>query len=111
MYGLYVYWVWEGEGASQKHLKLNKQKVAHHHFKTYRDWMLWGLTLLVSLSVMVLSSKWLIDISLGIAESFGVNSFWVGLLMISFETTLPEVLSLAASRRNVSLLWGISWEV
>lgn len=108
VYGLYAYWVFEGEGAKVDHLKLNKQKTIHHHFKTYKDWVVWGLMLMISLGAMVLSAKWLIDIALGIAKGFEVNAFWVGLIMISFGTTLPElVLSLVASRKgDVSLLLG-----
>lgn len=108
VYGFYVKWVMGGEGAREKHNKVNKSKVVHHHLKTKMHWVVWAGMLILSLVMMALSSKWLIDITLGIAAGFGVNAFWVGLLMISFGTTLPEmVLSLAASRRgDVSLLLG-----
>ena len=108
LYGLYVKWVLGGEGARENHEKINRRKVVNHHFKTYRDWLIQGMVLLTSLGVMSLSAKWLIDISLGLASGFGVNTFWVGLILISFGTTLPElVLSLAASRRgDVALLLG-----
>lgn len=108
LYGLYVKWVMGGEGAREKHNKVNKSKVVHHHLQTKMHWIIWMGMLVVSLVMMALSSKWLINIALGIAAGFGVNAFWVGLLMISFGTTLPEmVLSLAASKRgDISLLLG-----
>lgn len=108
VYGLYVKWVMGGEGAREKHEKLNQRKIVNHHLRTYWDWVKSGVLLLTALGVMALSAKWLIEVTMELAKGWEVNSFWVGLLLISFGTTLPElVLSLVASKKgDISLLLG-----
>ena len=60
----------------------------------------WGLLvmLILGLIIMAVCSWQLVQIVIRIAAVWGVSWFWMGLLLISFGTTLPELLLLSFSR-------------
>lgn len=91
-----------------KHSKLKKHKKTHWKIKSFKGWAIHIAILVAALSFMAFVSYLLIGVAEQITTKFGVNPYWIGLLVISFGTTLPELaLSLMASeRRDVSLLLG-----
>jgi len=62
----------------------------------------WGLPvmLLLGLLIMAVCSWQLVQTVESIAAAWGVSWFWMGLLLIAFGTTLPELLVLSISGKN-----------
>lgn len=62
----------------------------------------WGLVviLILGLTIMAVCSWQLVQIAVSIAAFWGVSWFWMGLLLIAFGTTLPELLLLNFSRKK-----------
>lgn len=91
-----------------KHSKLQKHKKTHWKIKDFKGWVFHILILVMALVSMAVSSHFLINSALAVTGRFGVSAYWVGLMVITFGTTLPElVLSLFASKKgDVSLLLG-----
>lgn len=91
-----------------KHSKLKQHKKTHWKIKNIKGWVVHIVLLVGALVAMAVSAHYLIGVALRTTEIFGVNAYWVGLIVISLGTTLPElVLSLIASKKgDVSLLLG-----
>ncbi|OGD84053.1 hypothetical protein A2572_04000 [Candidatus Collierbacteria bacterium RIFOXYD1_FULL_40_9] len=91
-----------------KNSKLSKHKKTHWKIKGGLSWVLHLFLLLLSLGLMVITSNYLIELVLKVSGGLGVNAYWVGLLILAFGTTMPElVLTLAASyKKDNSLLLG-----
>ncbi len=91
-----------------KHSKLKMHKKTHWKIKSAWGWVGHIILLVTALVVMAISSRFLIEVTMEATNSLGVSAYWVGLLVISLGTTLPElVLSLVASKqKDVSLLLG-----
>jgi len=108
VYLFYVRDMLRGNSMVLKHSKFATQKKVKHHFKTEVEYVLEIVKLIASFGVLIVSSSALINLSIKMSSSFGVSVFWVGLLVISFGTTLPElVLSLMATeKREISLVLG-----
>jgi len=89
-----------------KHLRLTGR--VHHRLKTEVHWMVQSFKLVLALGSLAASSWMLINIVLNISASLGVSAFWVGLIVIAFGTTLPELmLSITASKkRDIALVLG-----
>lgn len=62
----------------------------------------WGLPvmLLLGLLIMAVCSWQLVQVVVSIAAVWGVSWFWMGLLLIAFGTTLPELLLLSFSGKK-----------
>jgi cation:H+ antiporter len=108
IYLFYVRDMVRGKNALLKHGKLVTQKRVKHHFKTEVEYVLGVVKLVAAFGILIVSSSSLISLAIDMSSSSGVSVFWVGLLIISFGTTLPElVLSLMASeKREMSLVLG-----
>jgi cation:H+ antiporter len=55
---------------------------------------------LLGLTIMAVCSWQLVQVAVSIAAFWGVSWFWMGLLLIAFGTTLPELLLLCFSRNK-----------
>lgn len=68
----------------------------------------WGLTAILFLSLLIMAtSSWqLVQIAVEIATFWEVSWFWMGLMLIAFGTTLPELLlvGLSKNKKNVSVV-------
>lgn len=108
VYLFYVRDMLKGKNTILKHSKFAVQKHVKHHFKTKVEYVYEMVKLVVAFGVLIASSSALINLAVRMSSSFGVSVFWVGLLVISFGTTLPElVLSIMASeKREMSLVLG-----
>jgi cation:H+ antiporter len=108
LYFGYVYKLMSKGSAPLKHLKLLGRKMVVHRAKTKWDRELTLVKLLMALGVLGASSWMLINLAVSTSSFLEVSLFWIGLVVISIGTTLPElVLSLMASeRREVSLILG-----
>lgn len=75
-------------------VKQQKNKISGHEK--------WGLAVILILGFIILAvCSWqLVQIAVGIAAVWGVSWFWIGLLLIAFGTTLPELLLLNFSRKR-----------
>lgn len=61
------------------------------------------ITLVVGLVLLLLSSKYLVDGAVGIAQYFGVSDLVIGLTVIAIGTSLPELASsIAAAKKGES---------
>lgn len=61
------------------------------------------ITLFVGLALLLLSSKYLVDGAVGIAQYFGVSDLVIGLTVIAIGTSLPELASsIAAAKKGES---------
>lgn len=92
-----------------RHLHLSKKRrPVHHRLKTDIHWAAEVIVLILSLAVLAVSSWILINIATRLTQTLSVNFFWVGMLVLAFGTTLPElILSLSAvKKRDVSLILG-----
>jgi len=91
-----------------KHLKLLGRKKVVHRLKTKMEHVMQGIGLFCALSILGVSAWMLVNLAVKISGSLGVNLFWVGLVVIAFGTTLPElILSVMASeKREISLILG-----
>ncbi len=91
-----------------KHAKLKRHKRTNWKIKGGLSWILHLLLLLLSLGLMAITANNLIEVVMKMSLGLGVNAYWVGLLMLAFGTTMPElVLTLAASyKKDNSLLLG-----
>lgn len=58
------------------------------------------LILILGLLIMAICSWQLVQIVIRVAAIWGVSWFWLGLLLISFGTTIPELLLLSFSRKK-----------
>jgi len=56
--------------------------------------------LILGLSIMAVCSWQLVQIAVRIAASWGVSWFWMGLILIAFGTTLPELLLVSVSGKK-----------
>lgn len=108
MYLFYVRDMVRNKNTLLRHSKIIARKRVKHHFKTYVEYILGVVKLIASFGVLIASSSALISVAIQMSASFGVSVFWVGLLIISFGTTLPELcLSLMATeKREMSLVLG-----
>ena len=61
---------------------------------------LWGLPVILLLAIVVMAaSAWQLEqIVVRVAATWGVSWFWMGLILIAFGTTIPELLVLCFSR-------------
>lgn len=68
----------------------------------------WGLSVMLILALLILAMcSWqLVQVVGRVAAAWGVSWFWIGLVLMAFGTTLPELLLLVFSkgRRRVSLV-------
>jgi len=89
-----------------KQAKLNKHIETRVHGYTERLAHL--VKMVVSLIVLGVSARMLVQVSISIASGLGASPFWVGLIVIAFGTTIPElVVSLeAVQKREASLVLG-----
>ncbi|MDH3648148.1 MAG: sodium:calcium antiporter, partial [Saprospiraceae bacterium] len=55
------------------------------------------LILLVSLAVLIKGSDWFVDSAEKIGLSFGISPFIIGVSIVAFGTSLPELASCVAS--------------
>ncbi len=108
LYFVYGYLMIKGGNNTLKHLKQSGRKKLSHHLKTKTDWAAHVVILLLAFVVLGASSWMLINLASKMSSSFGVSPFWIGLMVISIGTTLPElVLSIMAEeRKDVSLVLG-----
>lgn len=62
----------------------------------------WGLPimLILGLIIMAVCSWQLVQVVVGIAAAWGVSWFWMGLVLVAFGTTLPELLLLSFSGKK-----------
>lgn len=66
----------------------------------------WGLVrvivmIVVSIVMLIVSSRWMIDSAINIASSFGISEFMIGLTILAIGTSLPEIAtSLIALKKN-----------
>ncbi|MBS9781800.1 MAG: calcium/sodium antiporter [Gammaproteobacteria bacterium] len=61
------------------------------------------ITLIIGLVLLLLSSKYLVDGAVGIAQYFGVSDLVIGLTVIAVGTSLPELASsIAAAKKGES---------
>jgi len=107
IYLLYINELLTNKSGKTKHLKMLNKPV-NHRFKTKEERALIVVKLLISLGVLAFCAALLVDVAIKIAVTLGVSLFWVGLLAISFGTTLPElILSVVGTeRREISLVLG-----
>jgi len=75
-------------------IKSSKKKINSHER--------WGLVVMLVLGIIIMSvCSWqLVQIAVGVAAVWGVSWFWMGLILIAFGTTLPELLLLSFSRKK-----------
>ena len=83
-------------------------RVVTHRAKTKWERKITPVKLLMALGVLGASSWMLINLAVSTSSFLGVSLFWIGLVIISIGTTLPElVLTLMASeKRKISLILG-----
>ncbi len=65
------------------------------------DWKHSGIYLGVGFVMVIVGANFTIDAATGIAKSFGVSEWIIGLLLVAFGTSLPELMvSLAAAKKG-----------
>lgn len=74
----------------------NEKVTKNQQNKKIEGFERWGLViiLILGLTIMAVCSWQLVQIATSIAAVWGVSWFWMGLLLIAFGTTLPELLLL-----------------
>ena len=102
---VYSYWVEvrEGDGAA----KVLEQEVAEFHGLPRTPWGMWGAVLAGGFAVAY-GAKLLVTGGVDIARTFGVSEEVIGLTMIAFGTSLPELATsvVAAMRRHAEVAIG-----
>lgn len=90
LYFLYAFFL-SNEKVAIKQLK---KKMTNHEK--------WGLPimLLLGLTIMAVCSWQLVQVVVSVAAVLGVSWFWMGLLLIAFGTTLPELLLISFSQKK-----------
>jgi cation:H+ antiporter len=80
----------------------NEKVVKNQEKKKLSGFEKWGLPviLILGLTIMAVCSWQLVQIAGRIAAVWGVSWFWMGLLLIAFGTTLPELLLLSFFHRK-----------
>jgi cation:H+ antiporter len=74
-------------------------KIAKKKMTTSEKWGL-PVMLILGLVIMAVCSWQLVQVVVSIAAVWGVSWFWMGLLLIAFGTTLPELLLLSFSKKK-----------
>ena len=74
-------------------------KQSRKKFSGFENWGL-PIMLILSLVIMAVCSWQLVQIIVAIAAVWGVSWFWMGLLLVAFGTTLPELLLLSFSKKK-----------
>lgn len=86
----------------------NGKAVTKQAKKKIEKYETWGLIIMLILGVLIMAvSSWqLVQIAVRIAAFWGVSYFWMGLLLIAFGTTLPELILAVMNRRkkNISVV-------
>ncbi len=80
---------------------IDEEKVAGHSWLKTR----WGTTIqfLCGVTIVILGSKFLIDAAVNIASALGIPTIIIGLTIVAFGTSLPELVTAITSlRQNVS---------
>ncbi len=108
---LFVYLVYISGVVKNKDFLLNQAKIVGRkpvaqRLKNKTNWFGYLLGLVVSVAVLAFSAWNLIDLAISMSSSLGVSVFWVGLLIISFATTLPELMLsiLIFEKQKISLV-------
>ncbi len=72
------------------------------------DWKRSGIFLVLGFVMVIVGANFTIDAATGIARSFGVSEWVIGLLLIAFGTSLPELMvSLSAAKKgNADMIIG-----
>jgi cation:H+ antiporter len=80
------------------------EELAHEKF----DWKHSGIYLGMGFVLVIVGAHFTIDAATGIAKSFGVSEWIIGLLLVAFGTSLPELMvSLAAAKKgNADMIIG-----
>lgn len=100
---IYLIYVQDMVMSGRSHLKHLKH--VHHRLRTEVHWLIRGIQLLISLSVLGISAWMLVNLAVKVSSALGVTVFWIGLIVIALGTTLPElILSIMASRRRDTAL-------
>ena len=74
-------------------------KQSRKKFSGFENWGL-PILLILGLIIMAVSSWQLVQVVVAIAAVWGVSWFWMGLLLVAFGTTLPELLLLSFSGKK-----------
>lgn len=82
-----------------------KETVKNQKRKTSVD-LKWTTVVILLLGLIILSaSSWLlVQIAMSIAAEWNVSWYWVGLILIAFGTTLPELSLLSAGKKKAALV-------
>ena len=91
-----------------KQEKLNRRLVISHHRLSVVVRAKHIVKLVLALVVLVACTDRLIDVATAVAIRLGAGTFWVGVVILAFGTTLPEVIVSieAVRRREASLVLG-----
>lgn len=105
-YLFYVYGLVKGKHVLLKQAKMVGRKASKDGLVMSGNLRHELLLLIVSLLVLAVSAWGIINLTISMSASLNVNLYWVGLLLISFVTTLPELaLSLFfVEKKKISLV-------
>jgi cation:H+ antiporter len=80
----------------------NEKVVLKQLKKEMTDHEKWGLPvmMILGLTIMAVCSWQLVQVVVQVAAVWGVSWFWMGLLLIAFGTTLPELLLISFSKKR-----------
>ena len=94
LYLVYAIFISQGKGT----VKFQKKKT-----EIYKSWS--SIIILVLGLIILSTSSWLlVEVAMKIASAWEVSWYWVGLILIAFGTTLPELSLLSMGKKKASLV-------
>ena len=94
LYLVYAIFISQGKGT----VKFQKKKT-----EIYKSWP--SIIILVLGLIILSTSSWLlVEVAMKIASAWEVSWYWVGLILIAFGTTLPELSLLSMGKKKAALV-------
>lgn len=72
---------------NQSYVAHEVEELLEHKMKRWQAWGLWAIALIV----IFLSSNWLVEAAVQIANGFNISAWTIGLTVVAIGTTLPEL--------------------
>ena len=106
---LFGYLLYTNDMIKKGRFKIRQAKIEKHLIKRSKKGVgrsIQMIKLAVALIVLAYCAVKLVGVSIVMAESLGVSTFWMGLIFVAISTTLPELIVIfeELSRRKMSLL-------
>ena len=109
LYLLYTYWLVRGSRQTEDLIQVPKKSIKQKSANSRTYFLIWNLWLIMcGLLFLFIGSQWVVDSAVSFARILGITELVIGLTIISFSTSLPEIATsvVAALRGRIDIAVG-----